>query len=202
MAKEKDKSKPKVVKMTDAEEKKKALESVFSVIEKEYGTGSIMKLGDANSVDVEVIPTGSLTLDMALGVGGLPRGRVIEIYGPESSGKTTVALHVVAEAQKMGGEAAFIDAEHALDPVYAKKLGVSRVDLSGCLRVLTGVTTDEWLEAYRWVAIRDVLLHTDWPLGEVATKMGYSSVKTFSRAFIERVGIPPSHWRAKYKGND
>ena len=124
MAKEKDKSKPRVVKMTDAEEKKKALESVFSVIEKEYGTGSIMKLGDANSVDVEVIPTGSLTLDMALGVGGLPRGRVIEIYGPESSGKTTVALHVVAEAQKMGGEAAFIDAEHALDPVYAKKLGV------------------------------------------------------------------------------
>ena len=124
MAKEKDKSKPKVVKMTDAEEKKKALESVFSVIEKEYGTGSIMKLGDANSVDVEVTPTGSLTLDMALGVGGLPRGRVIEIYGPESSGKTTVALHVVAEAQKMGGEAAFIDAEHALDPVYAKKLGV------------------------------------------------------------------------------
>ena len=124
MAKEKDKSKPKVVKMTDAEEKKKALESVFSVIEKEYGTGSIMKLGDANSVDVEVIPTGSLTLDTALGVGGLPRGRVIEIYGPESSGKTTVALHVVAEAQKMGGEAAFIDAEHALDPVYAKKLGV------------------------------------------------------------------------------
>ena len=124
MAKEKDKSKPKVVKMTDAEEKKKALESVFSVIEKEYGTGSIMKLGDANSVDVEVIPTGSLTLDMALGVGGLPRGRVIEIYGPESSGKTTVALHVVAEAQKMGGEAAFIDAEHALDPVYAKKMGV------------------------------------------------------------------------------
>ena len=124
MAKEKDKSKPKVVKMTDAEEKKKALESVFSVIEKEYGTGSIMKLGDANSVDVEVIPTGSLTLDMALGVGGLPRGRVIEIYGPESSGKTTVALHVVAEAQKMGCEAAFIDAEHALDPVYAKKLGV------------------------------------------------------------------------------
>ena len=124
MAKEKDKSKPKVVKMTDAEEKKKALESVFSVIEKEYGTGSIMKLGDANSVDVEVIPTGSLTLDMALGVGGLPRGRVIEIYGPESSGKTTVALHDVAEAQKMGGEAAFIDAEHALDPVYAKKLGV------------------------------------------------------------------------------
>ena len=124
MAKEKDKSKPKVVKMTDAEEKKKALESVFSVIEKEYGTGSIMKLGDANSVDVEVIPTGSLTLDMALGVGGLPRGRVIEIYGPESSGKTTVTLHMVAEVQKRGGIAGFIDAEHALDPAYARRIGV------------------------------------------------------------------------------
>ena len=113
-----------VVKMTDSEEKKKALESVFHVIEKEYGSVSIMKLGDVNVADVDAISTGSLTLDMALGVGGLPRGRVIEIYGPESSGKTTVALHVVAEAQKMGGEAAFIDAEHALDPVYAKKLGV------------------------------------------------------------------------------
>ena len=119
-----EKEKPQVVKMTDAEEKKKALESVFHVIEKEYGTGSIMKLGDVNTSEVDAISTGSLTLDMALGVGGLPRGRVIEIYGPESSGKTTVALHVVAEAQKMGGEAAFIDAEHALDPVYAKALGV------------------------------------------------------------------------------
>ncbi|MCC8159823.1 MAG: recombinase RecA [Oscillospiraceae bacterium] len=124
MAKEKDKSKPQVIKMTDAEEKKKALKSAFHAIEKEYGAGSIMKLGNASVQNVEVIPTGSLTLDMALGVGGLPRGRVIEIYGPESSGKTTVALHVVAEAQKMGGEAAFIDAEHALDPVYAKNLGV------------------------------------------------------------------------------
>lgn len=108
--------------MTDAEEKKRLL-NLYSVYgEKEYGTGSIINPGDANSVDVEVIPTGSLTLDMALGVGGLPRGRVIEIYGPESSGKTTVALHVVAEAQKMA-EAAFIDA-NTLDPVYAKKLGV------------------------------------------------------------------------------
>ena len=119
-----EKEKPQVVKMTDSDEKKKALESVFSVIEKEYGSGSIMKLGDVNVSNVDAISTGSLTLDMALGVGGLPRGRVIEIYGPESSGKTTVALHVVAEAQKMGGEAAFIDAEHALDPVYAQKLGV------------------------------------------------------------------------------
>ena len=123
MAKEKN-EKAQVVKMTDTDEKKKALESVFHVIEKEYGTGSIMKLGDVTVSDVDAISTGSLALDMALGVGGLPRGRIIEIYGPESSGKTTVALHVVEEAQKMGGEAAFIDAEHALDPVYAKNLGV------------------------------------------------------------------------------
>ncbi len=119
-----EKEKPQVIKMTDADEKKKALQSVFHVIEKEYGTGSIMKLGDVSVSNVDAISTGSLTLDMALGVGGLPRGRIIEIYGPESSGKTTVALHVVAEAQKLGGEAAFIDAEHALDPVYAKNLGV------------------------------------------------------------------------------
>ncbi len=124
-----EKEKPQVIKMTDAEEKKKALKSVFHVIEKEYGAGSIMKLGDADVANVEAIPTGSLTLDMALGVGGLPRGRIIEIYGPESSGKTTVALHVIAEAQKMGGEAAFIDAEHALDPVYAKNLGVDTDNL-------------------------------------------------------------------------
>lgn len=123
MAKNEKASKPQVERKV-AEEKKKALEAVFNVIEKEYGTGSIMKLGNTQVASVEVIPTGSMTLDMALGVGGLPRGRIIEIYGPESSGKTTVALHVVAEAQKMGGEAAFIDAEHALDPVYAKKLGV------------------------------------------------------------------------------
>lgn len=106
------------------EDKKKALNAVFDVIEKQYGKGSIMKLGDATAVNVDTIPTGSLMLDMALGVGGMPKGRVIEIYGPESSGKTTVALHVVAEAQKRGGEAAFIDAEHALDPIYAQKLGV------------------------------------------------------------------------------
>ena len=112
------------VEKKDVSEKRQALDSVFAFIEKEYGTGSIMKLGDTHVASVDAIPTGSLTLDMALGVGGMPRGRVIEIYGPESSGKTTVALHVVAEAQKMGGEAAFIDAEHALDPIYAKKIGV------------------------------------------------------------------------------
>lgn len=118
-----EKSKP-PVERKENEEKKKALDAVFKVIEKEYGTGSIMKLGDSKVASVEVIPTGAMTLDIALGVGGVPRGRIIEIYGPESSGKTTVALHIVAEAQKMGGEAAFIDAEHALDPVYAEKLGV------------------------------------------------------------------------------
>ena len=112
------------------EEKLKALDAVLAQIEKAYGKGAIMKLGqDAGNTDIEVIPTGCLSLDLALGVGGLPRGRMVEIYGPESSGKTTVALHAVAEAQKMGGIAAFVDAEHALDPVYAKKLGVDLENL-------------------------------------------------------------------------
>ena len=106
------------------EEKKKALESALKMIEKTYGQGAIMRLGQRQKIDVDVIPTGSMQLDLALGVGGVPRGRIIELYGPESSGKTTVALHIVAEAQKMGGEAAFIDVEHALDPKYAKQLGV------------------------------------------------------------------------------
>ena len=111
-------------------EKMKALDAVLLQIEKQYGKGSIMRLGDeAGQTEIDVIPTGCLTLDLALGVGGLPRGRIIEIYGPESSGKTTVALHAIAEAQKLGGVAAFIDAEHALDPVYAKKLGVNLDDL-------------------------------------------------------------------------
>ena len=105
-------------------EKEKALEQAIAQIEKQFGKGSIMKLGEAPVQEVEVIPTGCLTLDMALGIGGVPRGRIIEIYGPESSGKTTVSLHIVAEAQKMGGTAAFIDAEHALDPLYAARLGV------------------------------------------------------------------------------
>ena len=111
-------------------EKMKALDAVLLQIEKQYGKGSIMRLGEeAGQTEIEVIPSGCLTLDLALGIGGFPRGRIIEIYGPESSGKTTVALHAIAEAQKMGGVAAFIDAEHALDPVYAKKLGVSLDDL-------------------------------------------------------------------------
>ena len=111
-------------------EKMKALDAVLLQIEKQYGKGSIMRLGDeAGKTEIDVIPSGCLTLDLALGIGGFPRGRIIEIYGPESSGKTTVALHAIAEAQKAGGVAAFIDAEHALDPVYAKKLGVNLDDL-------------------------------------------------------------------------
>lgn len=105
-------------------EKKKALEMAMGQIEKQFGKGSIMKLGEFTAMNIEAIPTGALSLDIALGIGGVPRGRIIEIYGPESSGKTTLALHIISEAQKMNGEVAFIDAEHALDPVYAKNLGV------------------------------------------------------------------------------
>ena len=105
-------------------EKEKALQTALAQIEKQFGKGAVMKLGQNSSLNVEAIPTGSVSLDIALGIGGVPRGRIIEIYGPESSGKTTVALHIVAEAQKMGGEAVFIDVEHALDPVYAQALGV------------------------------------------------------------------------------
>ena len=105
-------------------ERQKALEAALGQIEKQFGKGSVMKLGEFKAMNVEAIPTGALSLDIALGIGGIPKGRIIEVYGPESSGKTTLALHMIAEAQKQGGEAAFIDAEHALDPVYAKHLGV------------------------------------------------------------------------------
>ena len=110
--------------MTDNNEKKKALEAALGQIEKQFGKGAVMKLGENAQMNIDVIPTGALSLDIALGIGGVPRGRIVEVFGPESSGKTTVALHMIAEAQKMGGEAAFIDADHALDPVYAKHLGV------------------------------------------------------------------------------
>ena len=113
------KEKKTAVKDTDA-----ALDDAISQIEKKFGKGSVMRLGDRTAVDVDVIPSGSLTLDKALGIGGYPKGRIIEIYGPESSGKTTLTLHAIAQAQKQGGKAAFIDAEHAIDPVYAKNLGV------------------------------------------------------------------------------
>ena len=114
----------KVVDVQNKEDKKKALSTMISQIEREYGAGSIMRLGENTRMEVQAVSTGSLSLDMALGIGGVPRGRIIEIFGPESSGKTTVALHIIAEVQKAGGEAAFIDAEHALDPIYAKALGV------------------------------------------------------------------------------
>mgnify|MGYP003296044741 CR=1 FL=1 len=110
--------------IVDIEEKKKALKTSISQIEKKYGAGAVMRLGDNANMEVQAVSTGSISLDLALGIGGVPRGRIIEIFGPESSGKTTVALHIIAEVQKTGGEAAFIDAEHALDPEYAKALGV------------------------------------------------------------------------------
>lgn len=112
-----------------ASDKKKAIDTAMAQIEKMYGKGSIMRFGDQTNLNVDFIPTGSLALDVALGIGGLPRGRIVEIYGPESSGKTTLALHVVAEAQKKGGEVAFVDAEHALDPTYARALGVNVEDM-------------------------------------------------------------------------
>ena len=110
-------------------EKKKSLEMAISQIEKQFGKGTVMKLGESTHLNVEAISTGALSLDIALGIGGVPRGRIVEIFGPESSGKTTVALHVIAEAQRNGGEVAFIDAEHALDPIYAERLGVNIKDL-------------------------------------------------------------------------
>ena len=117
--------KPPVVQATTKEDKKTALEGALKQIEKKYGAGAVMRLGQSKTLNVDAIPTGSMTLDMALGIGGVPRGRIVEIYGPESSGKTTVALSIIAQAQKMDGEVAFIDVEHALDPVYAQALGVN-----------------------------------------------------------------------------
>ena len=115
---------------TIASDKKEAIQTAMKNIEKMYGKGSIMRLGDhMNQLNVEAIPTGSLALDLALGIGGVPKGRIVEIYGPESSGKTTLALHIVAQAQKGGGEVAFVDAEHALDPTYARALGVNVDDM-------------------------------------------------------------------------
>ncbi|RMG19543.1 MAG: recombinase RecA, partial [Methanobacteriota archaeon] len=114
---------------TENNDKQKAIHLAMSQIERQFGKGAIMRLGDRPKVHVDVIPTGSISLDYALGLGGVPRGRIIEIFGPESSGKTTLSLHIIAEAQKQGGLAAFVDAEHALDPIYARKLGVDTVNL-------------------------------------------------------------------------
>jgi recombination protein RecA len=129
MAKKELAKKAVVVKATSKEDKKTALAGALAQLEKKYGAGAVMRLGQTNTLNVDAIPTGSMTLDMALGIGGVPRGRIVEIYGPESSGKTTVALQIAAEAQKLDGEVAFIDVEHALDPVYAKALGVKIDDL-------------------------------------------------------------------------
>ena len=125
----KETKKPVAEMITDADSRKEALKTAISRIEKEHGKGSIMKLGENTNMNVQAVSTGSIALDTALGIGGVPKGRIVEIYGPESSGKTTLALHVMAEVQKAGGNAAFIDAEHALDPIYAKKLGVDINDL-------------------------------------------------------------------------
>ncbi len=167
-----------------AAEKKKALGAVFDIIEKQYGKGSIMKLGQATAVSVDVIPTGSMTLDMALGVGGIPKGRVVEIYGPESSGKTTVALHIVAEAQKRGGEAAFIDAEHALDPEYAKNLGVDIDDLI-VAQPDTGEQALEIVEALVRSGALDVIVIDSVaalvPKAEIDGEMGDSHVGILAR---------------------
>ena len=124
MAKKELAKKAAVIRVTSKEDRKAALDGALKIIEKRYGAGAVMRLGQTKTLDVDAVPTGSMTLDMALGIGGVPKGRIVEIYGPESSGKTTVALSIVAQAQKAGGEAAFIDVEHALDPVYAKQLGV------------------------------------------------------------------------------
>ena len=124
MAKSKNSSKGAVAPVQDQSERRKALDAAMAQIEKQFGQGAVMRLGDQAQIDIDTIPTGALTLDIALGIGGLPRGRIVEIYGPESSGKTTVALHCVAEAQKQGGTCAFIDAEHALDASYAANIGV------------------------------------------------------------------------------
>ncbi len=124
MAKKELAKKAAVIRVTSKEDRKAALDGALKIIEKRYGAGAVMRLGQTKTLDVDAVPTCSMTLDMALGIGGVPKGRIVEIYGPESSGKTTVALSIVAQAQKAGGEAAFIDVEHALDPVYAKQLGV------------------------------------------------------------------------------
>ncbi len=160
-------------------DKKAALAAAMASIEKAYGQGSVMKLGDNTHMNIDVISTGSIGLDAALGVGGLPRGRIVEIYGPESSGKTTVALHVIAEAQRAGGEAAFIDAEHALDPVYAKNLGVD-IDNLIVSQPDTGEQALEIAEALVRSGAIDVIVIDSVaalvPKAEIAGEMGDSHV--------------------------
>lgn len=166
------------------EDKKKAIADAMGMIDKKYGKGTIMKLGENVAMNVDAVSTGSLTLDMALGIGGVPRGRIVEIYGPESSGKTTVALHVVAEVQKKGGEAAFIDAEHALDPVYARALGVDVDNLlvsqpddgEQALDILDALVRSSALDV---IVVDSVAALT--PRSEIEGDMGASSVGVQAR---------------------
>lgn len=179
MAKEAKKFVPKA-----GSDKATALNAVIEHIEKNYGENAIMRLGDARYKKVDVISTGALSLDLALGIGGLPRGRIIEIYGPESSGKTTVCLHVIAEAQKLGGEAAFIDAEHALDPIYAKKLGVD-IDKLLLAQPDSGEQALEILEALARSGALDIIVVDSVaalvPKAEIAGEMGESHVGAHAR---------------------
>ena len=169
-------------------EKLKALEHALADLDKQYGKGAVMKLGEAaDSRNIAVIPTGCLTLDAALGVGGIPRGRIVEIYGPESSGKTTVALHIVAEAQKAGGIAAFVDAEHALDPAYARKLGVN-IDELYVSQPDTGEQALEIAEALVRSGALDVVVIDSVaalvPKAEIDGEMGDSFVGLQARLMI------------------
>ena len=161
-----------------SDEKRKALEIAMGQIEKEFGKGSVMKLGEYKGMNVESIPTGALSLDVALGIGGIPKGRIIEIFGPESSGKTTLALHMIAEAQKKGGEAAFIDAEHALDPVYAKNLGVD-IDNLIVSQPDTGEQGLEIAEALVRSGAIDIIV-VDSVAALIASKINVSSFKKIS----------------------
>ena len=178
------KEKAPVASAAPAEDRKRAIEAAMGQIEKMYGKGSIMRLGDQNNLQVDVIPTGSLSLDVALGVGGLPRGRIVEIYGPESSGKTTLALHVAAEAQKKGGEVAFVDAEHALDPTYARALGVN-IDEMLISQPDTGEQALEITEALVRSGAIDVIVVDSVaalvPRAEIEGEMGDSHVGLHAR---------------------
>ena len=166
------------------EEKLKALEHALADLDKQFGKGAVMKMGsDAVNRDIPVIPTGCLTLDYALGVGGIPRGRIVEIYGPESSGKTTVALHIVAEAQKAGGIAAFVDAEHALDPLYAKKLGVN-IDELYVSQPDTGEQALEITEALVRSGALDVVV-----IDSVAALVPKAEIAVFINQLREKVGV-------------
>ena len=177
-------------------DKSKALDTAILQLEKKYGSGTIMRLGDNNALNVEAVSTGSITLDCATGIGGFPRGRIIEVYGPESSGKTTLALHVVAEAQKLGGEAAFVDAEHALDPVYAKNLGVD-VDSLLVSQPDNGEQSLEIVEALARSGALDVIIVDSVaalvPRAEIDGDMGDSHVglqaRLMSQALRKLAGV-------------